>query len=72
MKSIYKEEDLRCNEVGLDIICKAEEFFHLLLEKYPDHNPREIVGLCIGQFEGISNRKILAWRKAVQAEKHHV
>jgi hypothetical protein len=63
MKSIYEPDDLRANDVGLDISYMARKFFKFVLEKYPDHNPREIRDLCSGEFEGLANRKILEWRK---------
>ena len=63
MKSIYNQDDLRCNEVGLDLIYEAEKFFTAMLEKYPEHNPREMVELFASQFSGQSNRRILELRR---------
>lgn len=69
MKSIWSLEDLRGNEVGLDIAYEADKFFTSLIEKYPNHNPREMVELCLGQFERLSNRKIIEWRIAEHSRK---
>lgn len=64
MKSIYRSDDLRCNEVGLDLIFEAENFFKAMMEKYPEHDPREMLGLFLGQFEQLSDRRILDLRRS--------
>ena len=62
MKSIYHQDDLRCNEVGLDLKYEAEKFFKSMLDKYPNYNPREMCELCIGNFSLMASRRILDLR----------
>jgi hypothetical protein len=63
MKSIYDQDDLRANATGLTLIYEGEKFFQEIMEKYPDYDPREIVGLFTGTFHGLTNRRILNLRQ---------
>ena len=63
MKSIYNQDDLRCNAVGLELLYEARDFFTKMLEKYPDYDPRELIGLFSGEFHSLTNRRILDLRK---------
>lgn len=64
MKSIYNQDDLRCNSAGLEMKFEAEAFFKSMLEKYPDYNPRELVELFAGSFSLMASRRILDLRRA--------
>lgn len=64
MKSIYNQDDLRCNAAGLELKFEAETFFKAMLEKYPDYNPRELVELFSGEFSLMASRRILELRRA--------
>lgn len=63
IKSIYNQDDLSCNAVGMELKYEAENFFKAMLEKFPDYNPREMVELCAAQFSGLASRRILELRK---------
>lgn len=64
IKSIYQSDDLRCNEVGNQIIFEAEKFFKMIMDKFPEHNPREMVELCSGNFSLMACRRILELRRS--------
>lgn len=64
IKSIYNQDDLRCNSVGLEMRYEAEQFFKTMLEMYPDYNPREMVELFSGEFSLMASRRILELRRA--------
>jgi hypothetical protein len=62
MKSIYKPEDLSTNAVGFHIHLEAEQWIKALLKKYPNYNPREIVGLVGSTCDLEAARCIVDWR----------
>jgi len=62
MKSIYNQDDLRCNTTGLELKYEAETWFKSMLEKFPDYNPRELSELFSGQFSLMASRRILDLR----------
>ena len=64
MESIYDPNDLRCTPTGLELKYEAETWFKSILEKYPDVNPRELVGLFSSEFSSQANRRILELRRS--------
>lgn len=64
MKSIYNQDDLRCNPTGLELKSEAESWFKSMLEKYPDYNPRELAELFTGEFSLMASRRILELRRS--------
>ncbi len=68
VKSIY-EEDLRCNAEGLHVKYEAEKFFKMLLEMFPEHNPREMTELCSSTFSIMATRRVLDLRKFSDNDK---
>jgi hypothetical protein len=64
MKSIYKPDDLRCTPEGLNMLYEASEFFKAMIAKYPDYDPREMIGLFLGEFDSLANRRILELRRS--------
>jgi hypothetical protein len=64
MKSIYNQDDLRCNAIGLQLRYEAETFLQSILERYPDYDPRELAGLFSGEFHIRASRRILELRRA--------
>ena len=63
MKSSYNQNDLSCNEVGMQIKYASESFFKKLLTEFPEYNSREMIELMLGNFSSISARHILQWRR---------
>lgn len=64
MKSIYNQDDLRCNATGLELSTAARNWFESMLERYPDYNPRELVELFSAEFSSLSSRRILNLRRS--------
>ena len=64
MKSIYNQDDLRLSPDGLEASFDGKEFFKAMLEKYPEHNPRELVELFASEFSLMAARRILELRRS--------
>ena len=64
IKSIYNSEDLRLTSIGIEAKVDAEFFFNRMLEKYPDHNPRELVEMFSGTFHLQACRRVIELRKS--------
>lgn len=67
MKSLYNEYNAAHCEEAYEIDKATSEFFRNLLDKYPDHNPREISHLVTAHIRCIEAECVL--RAAMEKRK---